>query len=555
MTSKLLLIKSFFNSCFKRRNRSQLMQMMRGYRILRSSNRLDLLINLKEDITNVSLSSPPNYPRLFFFGAGHQFAELSVKQFMLHRLLGIDFNKELLRALNRPDLEIYYPLPPEWRLVIEKYGFKTNTISNSIRWFGYKVLFFGYGLVTVAFSMLMGIKGLFKATSELHKNSAYFHGLTNKNLPNSTILEVSHDIISWYSKWIGRTPGLQSVFHSVHNSEITRLENVLIKYVPNEVPSLHEFLQILRFILWSLQSFTICLIDLLSSGYWHVLLWGEAARAFKTRLHNTNTLYNDYLFHNSWYLFRPLWTYEAEKKGSRILFYFYSTNCESFKTKEGYPVQANSWQIMTWSNFLVWDTYQADFVKRAIGNKGTIFIVGPIWFQSDNKEIPYLPENSVAVFDVQPHRDSRYQSLGLENNFFTPETMNRFLLDIYTAAEKNKVVMVLKRKRNIGKLVNNRYQILIDRLKNSQNFVTIDSDVSAFRLIERTSVVISIPFTSTAIIAKEMGKVSIYYDPTGEIQKDDRAAHGIPLISGISELSNWFYDYYNLQEKSIKSYH
>jgi polysaccharide biosynthesis PFTS motif protein len=210
---------------------------------------------------------------------------------------------------------------------------------------------------------------------------------------------------------------------------------------------------------------------------------------------------------------------------------------------------------MTWSNFLVWDTYQADFVKRAIGNKGTIFIVGPIWFQSDNKEIPYLPENSVAVFDIQPHRDSRYQSLGLENNFFTPETMNRFLLDIYTAAEKNKVVMVLKRKRNIGKLVNNRYQILIDRLKNSQNFVTIDSDISAFRLIERTSVVISIPFTSTAIIAKEMGKVSIYYDPTGEIQKDDRAAHGIPLISGISELSNWFYDYYNLQEKSIKSYH
>lgn len=47
------------------------------------------------------------------------------------------------------------------------------------------------------------------------------------------------------------------------------------------------------------------------------------------------------------------------------------------------------------------------------------------------------------------------------------------------------------------------------------------------------------PFTSTALIAKELGKVSIYYDPTGLIQKDDRAAHGIPIISGKKELKNW----------------
>jgi hypothetical protein len=47
-------------------------------------------------------------------------------------------------------------------------------------------------------------------------------------------------------------------------------------------------------------------------------------------------------------------------------------------------------------------------------------------------------------------------------------------------------------------------------------------------------------------------KVSIYYDTTEVIQKDDRAAHGIPVISGISELTNWFHDFYTIQEKSIK---
>ena len=460
--------------------------------------------------------------------------------------MGIDFNKELLRAQARPSLEIFYPLPPEWRLVIEKYGFKTNTFYNRIHWFGYKILFIGYGFVTVTSIILSSIKRLFSATSELDVNSAYFHGLTNKNLPNPTNEEESHDIISWYSKWIDRPPALQAVFHSVRNSEKSQLVGVQINYVTFAVPPLHTIEQILLLILWSLRSFMICLKDLLSSSYWHVILWGEAARAVQTRLQDANALCNDYLFHNSWYLYRPLWTFEAEKKGSRILFYFYSTNCESFKTKEGYPVQANSWQLMTWSNFLVWDAFQADFVRRAVGSRGNILTVGPIWFQSDNNEIPYLDANNIAVFDIQPHRDSRYQSLGLINDFFTPETMNKFLLDIYNVAKANNFTIVLKGKRNIGKLVNSKYQILIDRLANTPNFVTIDSDISAFRLIEKTSVVISIPFTSTAIIAKEMGKVSIYYDPTGEIQKDDRAAHGIPVISGISELTNWFHDFYTL---------
>ena len=550
MNSIIPLVKSMLNSYYQRRNRSQIRQMMRGYRILRSSNRLDLLVNLKEDLTNLPLSSSPSYQKLFFFGAAHTVAELSIRQFLFQRLMGIAFNKELLRALTRPGLEIYYPLPPEWRLVVEKYGFKTTTISNHIRWFGYKILFIGYGFVTVASMVASGIKGLFNPTSVSHLNSVYFHGLTNKNLPNPTIEEESHDIISWYSKWIDRSPALQAVFHSVRNSEKRQLGGVLINYVPFAVPPLHTIEQILRLILWSLRSLTICLKDLLTSTYWHVILWSEAARAVQTRLQDANALCNDYLFHNSWYLYRPLWTFEAEKKGSRILFYFYSANCESFKTKQGYPVQANSWQLMTWGNFLVWDTFQADFVRRAVGSRCNIFTVGPIWFQSDNKEIPYLPVNNIAVFDIQPHRDSRYQSLGLENDFFTPETMNKFLLDVYGVAKANNFTMVLKRKRNIGKLVNGKYQILIDRLANSPNFVTIDSDISAFRLIEKTSVVISIPFTSTAIIAKEMGKVSIYYDPTGEIQKDDRAAHGIPVISGISELTNWFQDYTTIQEKS-----
>ena len=47
------------------------------------------------------------------------------------------------------------------------------------------------------------------------------------------------------------------------------------------------------------------------------------------------------------------------------------------------------------------------------------------------------------------------------------------------------------------------------------------------------------PFTSTSIIANEYGYKSAYYDPTGQLLKNDPAAHGVILLSNKIELENW----------------
>ena len=69
--------------------------------------------------------------------------------------------------------------------------------------------------------------------------------------------------------------------------------------------------------------------------------------------------------------------------------------------------------------------------------------------------------------------------------------------------------------------------------------ITVDPDTSAYKLIEQCSAAISMPFTSTALVARELGKPSCFYDPTGLIQRDDRAAHGIPIMIGRVELQTW----------------
>ena len=47
------------------------------------------------------------------------------------------------------------------------------------------------------------------------------------------------------------------------------------------------------------------------------------------------------------------------------------------------------------------------------------------------------------------------------------------------------------------------------------------------------------PFTSTALIAKHLGKPSIYYDPRDLLHKNDIASHGIRIISDLDILKKW----------------
>ena len=67
----------------------------------------------------------------------------------------------------------------------------------------------------------------------------------------------------------------------------------------------------------------------------------------------------------------------------------------------------------------------------------------------------------------------------------------------------------------------------------------MDSDLSAIQVIESSIAVISMPFTSTALVARELGKPSVYYDSSGLLQKNDRGAHGIPILIGQDELKDW----------------
>jgi polysaccharide biosynthesis PFTS motif protein len=230
---------------------------------------------------------------------------------------------------------------------------------------------------------------------------------------------------------------------------------------------------------------------------------------------------------------------KRKKKGAQITSYFYSIS-EEFKLSTGYQPNSTFWELMNWPLYLVWDSYQEDLIRRNVGDFFLIKNVGPILFENVPTELPEIPKNSVAIFDVQPIRSSAHFGFSTQAELYlNPRVPERFIQEIVSVLSMFNFTIVHKRKRNDGNRAVKHYRNLIKDLLRHKNVISVEPSISAIRVIQNCKAVISMPFTSTAIIGRDLGKPSIYYDPIGVIQKDDKGAHGIPIISGQEELMSW----------------
>lgn len=533
------------------RGRRRLRRVMRGYRFLKRGNQLDRIKAVKELLTNTKLNQCEHRVSKFIFGAGLKDAELIIRQYLLIRFGGMSFNQALLYALGRHDADVVHPLPSKWREVLRQQGFKVAEVRSALMWNAYVILFLAYGIVKITRQLVSSINEIILIRHESLGRYAYFGSLISGNLPQPNKDGRSHDIITWYQQWPERIDELNALCHSVRGAASRPVQGVPVVPISSAIPPLPKIAALVRFIGWSVAASTVAIFDILRGRWWHALMLGEASYSAAIRAHTPNNLARDYLFHNSNWIYRPLWTYEAEKHGSRIIFYFYSLHDDEFVRPGVYLPLLQGWQTMNWPRYLVWDEYQENLVRLGAGNSANITIVGPIWFHTSKEELKELPLKTFAVFDVQPVRDSFYQILGRSFEYYTPRSSIRFVSDIHKVINEYNGTIVLKQKRKIDKLAHPNYRLFIEQLDKLPNIIIVNPDISASRLIENCAAVISRPFTSTALIARELGKPSIYFDPAGVIQKNDRGAHGIQVVSDVEELREWMASVFN--EIEIKS--
>lgn len=519
--------------------RRRLRAMLRGYSQLRREGRIGLFRHIKSEISESRLTGISGKTLPLVFGVSIDDAERVVRQYLLERHVNAAMHRAILLALGS-NSKVVYPLPRTWQNVLIQHGLRVGTIRSSVAWGWILLLHFGRNLLTLGWMLVCIL-----VAQKRPKPSgcyAYLDGLTAKNLPQPDVTGRSYDICSWYSQWEGRASQIKTICHNVQYAQTVvsplRVEPMtLASYL-----LLRGALNIARLATWCLTTTLMACFDLFRGRWWHALLLAEAGRAKSVSLTAFDSLAVDYLFHYSGSIYRPMWTYEAEKKGSRIICYFYSTS-EQPKLSSGYESQKFEWGASSWSLFLVWDKYQEELLQRDISDNPEIHVVGPIWFSAGSVSLE-IPPRSVAVFDIEPHRLTSHFPYSTMGDYIAahPDFSERFLCDIQQVLAEHGLFMAFKGKREIGRHGKRQYKKLIQELSVKGNVVVVPSSASPLQLIEKCMGVISMPFTSTALYPREFSRPSVYYDPTGWVQRDDRAAHGVSVLIGIGELRTWVSD-------------
>jgi polysaccharide biosynthesis PFTS motif protein len=524
---------------------------MRGYRVLKATSRLGVIGDIKNALTEVQVSVCEGKASRAILGAAAGSAELALRQYLLIQRGGVNLNRALLMAAGEPKSSVAYAMPRDWRRIVRQHGFRVSEWRCSVHWAAYVFVMWGYGAARTVRIMVEGLRSG-RAREEDGPCYAYFLDLSPANLPSSDGEHPSHDVVSWYAQWPGRSPAIAAVRHGVLGTPLVRKLGLDVSPQSSPLPSMAGIREIAPYFLWSLVAIVQSAADVFRGRWWHAVMLSHSAVAAQARHVPSAMLAKTYMFNNSGWIYRPLWTYEVERRGCDVVMYFYSTNSEPFKRAGGYPPMYYGYRAMNWPRYLVWDDYQADFVRRATDGGAQIDVVGPIWFQGKADDVPCQSRLSVAVFDVTPTRSSWYRILGLDAEFYVPETVNAFLEHNWQAVLRLQGEVLWKRKREIGRAAHPRYRACAERLGNACNVRLVDPAVSAIKVIESAAITVSLPFTSTALLARQLGKPSAYYDPTGTVLPDDRAAHGIPVLSGPTELDAWLQAQFQRQDAARK---
>jgi polysaccharide biosynthesis PFTS motif protein len=518
------------------RKRSRLRAMIRGYAHLKKKKNTGLERRIKSELADKPLHGIASSASPIIFGAAITRAELVVRQYLLQYHVGRAMIRAVLYAL-ACNSAVVFALPASWQQSLAGHVPNVNTHGCSVAWRWSLLLRFFRNLVNMisTFSRILAVQ----SRPLPMERYAYFVGLSKGNLPKAGCLSGnSYDICNWYARWSGRNKNISAIKHSVSQAS-PAARGIPVESVEEPYLHLRGTINILRLFVWCWLAALKSIIGLFAGKWWHAILIAEAMRAKAVSMCSKETLAEEYLFHFSGDLYRPLWSYEAEKKGSRIICYFYST-FEQPKLASGYESQKFEWGCPTWPLYLVWDEYQKAQLRRDVGVEAEICIVGPICFSSGTKKIE-IAGKTVAVFDVEPHRAASHfpiSTLG-DYHFQSANINEHFLRDVQKTLYEYGINMAFKRKRNLGKFGNKSYKKLILEISSAKNVFMVDHEASAFELTERCSGAISMPFTSAAMCVLNSKIPSVYYDPSGWIQRDDRAAHGIPILSGLNELRLW----------------
>ena len=429
---------------------------------------------------------------------------------------------------------LIFPLPSKWQESLEESGTKVNKILSSILYFLFLIYSFFLG-VCLFFKIIIKYIyfNFFKKTQLSLEKITIFRNINTSRMNLNP--KIHYNLLNWYKSKIDENANI--VFFSNTNKNKQYNEN--LAEANSELFLFSKDFQIFKFIFLFFKSLAhfrkISLIE------FNLLLFEELIELnFYCSLKKNKI--DKIIFSWTNNIFKPLWVYELEKKGIPVSIFFNGCINEIRLNSElSFDHDHEGLRNMTWNNYYVWDVVNSEFLKQKIIKKINIKITGPNFF-SDNDKNFELPKKSVVIFGYENNKKNIGINTITDYEYCDKNFLQRFYNDIYDLAIQNGFHVVVKRKNETGKLEFKKYKYFFNQFFLKPNTTSINANISAFRVIENASIIISMPFTSTGLIGFMFNKRSIYYDPFKWIKKGDPSGSNLPLLSGKDELESWFHN-------------
>ena len=427
--------------------------------------------------------------------------------------------------------KIIFPLPNKWQESLDKSGTTINKFFSNIFYYFILIYFFFTGVVYFFSKIIEYFYYFFFLKKNLKfKNYTIFANLSaNKVKLNS---KSKYNLHNWYLNNIDRDARI--IYMSKDNQNYV---NNNLAEAKSEFFLFYKSFKLFKFILLFFKS--ISEFKKISLLEYNLLLFKEVIELNFYRSINTKNI-KKVLFIWTNNIYKPLWTYELEKKGIEVSVLFNGFLNEIRLSEDlKFNHDHEGLSKLTWNSYLTWDKSTLYFLNEKVKKKINVKVTGPIYFNDVEKDFE-VPEKSISVFGYENHKQNIGINTITDYEYCSKKFLEKFYEDIYEVSSKFNYTIIIKRKNNLKHLEIKKNKFFFKNYLKKPNVISIDPDISAFRVIKKTFLNISMPFTSTALIGKEFRKNTIYYDPFNWIQKNDPSGSNINLISGKSNLDKYF---------------
>lgn len=436
-----------------------------------------------------------------------------------------------------------FPLNKEWQSIFAEYGIVTNRNACSFLWKSYRgiiivkssVTYFKFFLTTILEKLRKSKKVNIK---NIGSANVYFYDISERNLPRLTNDIYEKNIVTWYKKIVLKDNKI-NVHHNVKNFD--NKDSIALGYEFTYNKSLFfqaDIFTELKNLLWWSNFFLKNIINP-SIRIYLLVNFNEILKAKRVGDIIDNLDLNAVVFNNSIGSIKPLWAVLLERNEIQIDYVFYACYAEPADIDGNGPIDG-FWALAIWENYYVVDEYQKHQLQNQLINTNSKITFETIpWWVDVNLPIPSLDKKTICLFDTILH--GNLYTLGTLNQFgwHKPELATLYLHIVLEVAHDLGLTILYKFKRMKGKNIRNKkHWDAISKLliEYKDIIIQVDDRISPERLIQNSSITISKPLSTTAIIARSLNKPTIYLDPTTAINKSDPALRGIIILSTKKEL-------------------